>query len=87
VLDQARALAEEATRAGRRAEFLAALTEINRRLETQAVSWGDPMFHYRHLGLLEYRAGGPLLHVYYAVDESRQLVHVTNFRLLLPGAE
>ena len=42
--------------------------------------WGDPSARLRWLGLLKCRGSLAPLNVYYAVDEARRIVYVTEFR-------
>ena len=55
LLDQLRTWAEEAGRLGLAAEFLAAIRQVNRRLETTPHTWGDPLWEYDTIQAVERR--------------------------------
>lgn len=57
--DQLRRWAGQATRLGRRAEFLVALRGMTERLELIPEDWGDPLFGYDHINAEEYRGMVP----------------------------
>ena len=78
-LKQLKALLQRAITLGRRTEFLTALKDINEKLTSDPLAWGDPQFHMRQLGLLGCHAIHNFLHLFYAVDEQRRLVYVKEF--------
>ncbi|HEY7428358.1 MAG TPA: hypothetical protein VH682_29265 [Gemmataceae bacterium] len=82
--EQLKDLTAQAIRLGKYKDFLAAVKEIARRLSSDPLQWGDPLYHYRHLELMQYRGVHAPLYVLYAVDEQRKLVYVSQFRPL-PG--
>ena len=62
--------------------ILDALKFINHKLTTDPVSWGDPLYPLRNVGLRMYRGLRRPLQVHYAVDEVRRLVYVKAVALL-----
>jgi hypothetical protein len=79
VRDSLLALRKTASDHGVLPQFQQALRNHYQQLSTEPLTWGDPLFHYRHLQLLQCRGGGPLLYVFYAVDETRRLVYLAEF--------
>jgi hypothetical protein len=75
-----RQLGRRAWQAGMAGELARALREIDSRLRTDPVAFGDPGYRLRHLALLTCRGSRPPLYVYYAVDEDRRIVYVTEFK-------
>ena len=70
-----------AVRNGLLDRLTAALRELDTRLRTDPVAWGDPLYPYPNLRLLLYqRVVGPI-YVLYAVDEMRRIVYL---RQILP---
>jgi hypothetical protein len=53
---------------------------IIERLTNDPLGWGDPNYRLHHLGLLRCRGLRSPLSVYYAVDEVRRIVYLTEFR-------
>jgi hypothetical protein len=75
-----RILGRKALEVGRADELADALREIDGRLRTEPVGFGEPSYRLRHLGLLKCLGSRPPLYVYYAVDEVRRIVYVMEFR-------
>lgn len=64
-------------------EAFAEVTEyIYGKLTTEPVSWGDPQYYLREMGVLVCHGTHPMLHVYFGVDEIRKLVYVKDFCLM-----
>ncbi|HJZ55775.1 MAG TPA: hypothetical protein VKE74_12480 [Gemmataceae bacterium] len=78
VFTSLRALAAAAVRIGRRAEFIAAVREMEERLRTDPEAWGNPLKDYRGLRLTVYRRYGQVLIVTYAVHIDGSPVFVMN---------
>jgi hypothetical protein len=80
-LDQARRLADVATAAGKRVEFVRWLREVNYRLAHEADEWGESRDTYPGRRI-EDRVGmvGDLT-VWYSIDFPRAIVYVKEFRL------
>jgi hypothetical protein len=76
LLDRIRAWAADATARGVRSEFLAALKEMNERLEADPVAWGDLLREYVQIDAVEMRGMVPRwLLVWYGVhDRARQVI-------------
>lgn len=86
LLDQLRLWADEAERLGLAAEFLAAIRQVNRRLEMTPHTWGDPLWEYDTIQAVERRGMIPKwLMVWYGVHESARQVIVRNL-LPAPGS-
>jgi hypothetical protein len=79
--EQVRLWAEKAARLGMARPFAATLRTLQHKLTVEPLTWGDPQYHYRQLGLLVYRGYQDLLYVHYAVDEPRRIVYVKNVKL------
>jgi hypothetical protein len=77
-IQRVRSLAVLAQRLGILPELTAAVRPIARQLADEPLSWGDPTHHLRHLGLLKHVRVYGFLRVYYAVDEARRIVYVTD---------
>ena len=83
LLDAIRVWVEEAKSLGRGVEFLAALREINERLETDPHGWGDRLRGYPVINAFEMRGMIPQwLLAWYGVDDRARQVIV---RRLLPA--
>lgn len=82
--NQIQSLGQTAAARGLGPEFLAAIKHSIHRLQVEPAAWGDPLYRLPDLGLQEYRGGGPLIYVYYAVDETRRIVYISDVRLTLP---
>ena len=61
-------------------QLAAALRTIDGELRNDPIAFGDPSYQLRHLGLLKCMGSVQPLYVYYAVDEQRRIVYVTEFR-------
>jgi hypothetical protein len=73
------AYAQQAGARGVLPVFARALREINDKLETDPLGWGDPNYRLRNLGLLMCLGPHPFLFVYYGVDEQRRVVYIKGF--------
>jgi hypothetical protein len=83
LLDQLLGWSVQAKRLGVGAEFLAALREVNRRLNTDPAEWGDPLREYTSIDAAEPRGMVPKwLLVWYGVHVPARQVIV---RALLPA--
>lgn len=86
VLRQLRTWAEQATRLGRRADYLDVLKRINRFLQDAPHAWGDLLKEYRHIEAVERRGLIPnWVLVWYGVDDASRLVIVRDV-LPAPGS-
>jgi hypothetical protein len=84
VLGEMRVLSLRAIRKGLSLQLASAFAAMNARLAVDPDVWGDPQSQLPALGLLLYRrVEGPII-VYYAVDQTRQIVYVRNV-LPFPG--
>lgn len=83
-LDQLRVFGERAKRLGLQRDFLDAVKYISARLAEDPLRWGDPQYRYRQLDLLLCRGIHRMLQAHYAVDETRRIVYVKEFKPL-PG--
>jgi hypothetical protein len=78
-------LHDEAARAGRRAEFLAAVKRISRRLRTDPGSFGEELFDLPALRLTV-KVGVVLpVAVEFGVHADRRIVFIRTFRYVEPG--
>jgi hypothetical protein len=59
-------------------EFADALRTIDQRLADDPLRWGDPTNRLHYLGLLKHLRIYQFLRIYYAVDEVRRIVYVTD---------
>jgi hypothetical protein len=84
VRGQVLALAGQAAARGCYPAFLQALQTIVQRLTNDPLSCGDPNYRLHQLGLTKCHAVYSLLHVYYAVDEQRRIVYLTDVQAF-PG--
>lgn len=50
--EQLKTLMIQAMRLGMQEEFLETVKDIAQRLATSPLEWGDPLYQFRHLGLL-----------------------------------
>ena len=78
------AWAAQAATLGIREEYLAALKSIQGRLAEAPMTWGDPQYNLRSLGLTVYRGLCRPLQILYAVDQGLRVVYVMHYRPL-PG--
>lgn len=85
VLARLREWARVAVSIGLRAEFVAALREMEARLQSDPELWGDPLWDYRTLRLTLYRRYGPVLMTYYVAHADGLLVLVREVELT-PGS-
>jgi hypothetical protein len=83
-IEQLSAWAEKAERLGIKKEYTDALKTIQEKLATEPLTWGDPQYQLRYLGLLLHHRVHWFLHIAYAVDEARRLVYVKECRPM-PG--
>jgi hypothetical protein len=77
VRQQLRVWAQRAIALGLRDQYAAELWTMVARLESDPESWGDPLFRFHHLGLLNYRARTAFFYVAYSVDAGRRIVYVS----------
>jgi hypothetical protein len=77
-IQRVRSLAVRAQELGILPQLTAAVRTITRRLADEPSSWGDPTHRLHHLGLLKHVRVYGFLRVYYAVDEARRIVYVTD---------
>ena len=61
-----------------------ALTTLLNGLQIEPLTLGDPLFTYRHMGLLLCHSMRWPLRVHYAIDEQRRIVYVQQFSVV-PG--
>jgi len=80
-MDELKAIAAEATRLGRRAEFVANLKELDFRLRCEPHDWGESRGYLRVLDL-EIRFGVVgLITVWYGMNLATRTVYVKTLRL------
>jgi hypothetical protein len=84
VRGQILALTERTTAIGSYPQFLQALRAIVQRLTSDPLAWGDPNYRLRNLDLVKCHGIHSILHVYYAVDEQRRIVYLTDVQAF-PG--
>jgi hypothetical protein len=70
-----------AVRIGMREEFVAAVAEMDQRLQADPEAWGDPVRDYQGLSLTQYFRYGQLLIVDYAVHIDGTPVFVLDVHL------
>jgi len=75
--DELRRLAERAAALGIGPRFAAALTEIRERLQSDPLTWGDPLYRLHNLGVVVCRRLTDRLLVEYAVHEAQRVVWLT----------
>src|SRR5438128_1951557 len=71
-----RLLALRAIRNGLLGPFTAALREIRIQLESDPITWGDPLYLLPVFGWLLYQRAINPLHVSFGVDDDRKIVYV-----------
>ncbi|MBY0456442.1 MAG: hypothetical protein K2V38_03835 [Gemmataceae bacterium] len=81
VLSKLRDWGRVAVRVGMRDEFLAAVREMEDRLQAAPESWGDPVRTHRGLKLTEYQRYGPIFIVVYHVYAGGNPVFAWDVRL------
>jgi hypothetical protein len=76
VISELRAMSDRAINFGVEREFSACLRQIQTRLASDRLGWDEIRFHSRALGLAVGHAGTSMLHVRFAVDETRRIVYL-----------
>jgi len=84
VRDQLWQWAEAANQAGLADQYLDALKTIENKLKNEPLSWGDPLYPFRHLELIMCRGIHWIFLVEYGVHEGKRIVFIKEYRLL-PG--
>jgi hypothetical protein len=82
--DAVRALGKKAIHRGLKKEFLDSIEFIIEKLSEEPLGWGDPLYSYKAMDLSLCHGIYFLLHIYYAVDENKQIVYVQEL-LPIPG--
>jgi hypothetical protein len=82
---QLRAWGQEAVAQGEGQSFTAALRMIDGKMAQEPLTWGDPLYNHRRLGLVMYRAQSPPFQVHYAVDEANRIVYVRQINRVSDG--
>jgi len=72
--DQMRVLAERAVERGYFDRFRDTLLSVQLRLQTDPMSWGEPLFRLRHIGATAYHQIDDSIHFNYIVKESHRIV-------------
>lgn len=85
VFDNLRTWGEVANRIGLRAEYLAALREMEQRLRTDPGEWGDPIWNLRGLSMVVYHRTGPIFLIRYGLHTDGTYVFVRDVELT-PGS-
>ena len=85
VLANLRTWGERAVQVGYRDEFVAALREMEDRLQHAPLSWGDPQWNFRSLNLTYYQRTGAVLLVRYVARVDGSHVFVRDVQLT-PGS-
>ena len=67
-----------------RSSLLATLSAIQKHLATDPLTWGERAFDLHHARLAVCDGFHERIHVRYAVDETRRIVYIGEYRLL-PG--
>ncbi len=80
-LDTAKDWLRRAPTLGILSTLKAALARILDRLKNDPVSWGNPLFHYRNLGMTMYNATEWDIIVTYGVDVTHRLVCIQKLQL------
>jgi hypothetical protein len=78
---QLRTWGERAIHLGIGQQYLEALRFVWRRMSTDPLVWGDPVFNLHNLDLLVLRGANPMLYVQYAVHQVERVVFVTSLHL------
>ena len=76
-----RTLRQRAVARGLLPQLALAVDRAERRLLSDPLSWGDPECRLRHLNLLKCHGTSPPLIVYFAVDEARRRVYVSDVKV------
>ena len=74
-------LGAAAERADLHPEFMVAIRDLQRRLETDPREWGDPFRTLKGMNCILYRRFGRFFVVYYAVHETERAVFVQDISL------
>ncbi len=72
----------KAAKRGKGEQFLEALRTIHHRLGRDAITFGEPLFHFRALKLTVYQAVVKPVVVIYVVHEEKPLVFLRDVKLL-----
>ncbi len=81
ILATLRSWTELADRAGLRREYADALRVVQRLLEREPLTWGDPLYRLQHLDLTIYRGMHWFLIVDYGIHDGERLTFVRQYRL------
>src|SRR5262245_7044429 len=84
VRDQLQEWGRSASSQELRASLAEAMTDIDRRLATDPLTWGEPSYRLHRLGLVVCHGFHARIQVRFAVDQARGIVYVAWFKLL-PG--
>jgi hypothetical protein len=85
IREQLKSWGELSTRLYRQSDYLAAVREMNDRLEHDPATWGDPLKSLHGMKANLFRRYGPILMVFYAVHDERLVVLVQRV-VLTPGS-
>jgi hypothetical protein len=77
-------IGKKAKTLGLAAEAASALKTIVEKLANEPLTWGDPNYQLHSAGLVVHHAICLPFHVYYGVDEAKQLVYIKKIEAL-PG--
>jgi hypothetical protein len=81
VVERMKGLAKRAVALGLAEQFREDLQQIQQKLLTESMTWGDPIYRLRHLGLVVHHRLEATMQILYAVDEQRRIVYVKEIKL------
>lgn len=82
ILEEIKSLAEIAKKRGQLPEFRTWLQEAQRRLSTDPVDWGDPLYSLPSLSLKMFRGQVGNLNVHYGVHEANRFAVIKSIAFL-----
>jgi len=80
--EQMRVLVSRAVKRGYFDRFRETLVSVQLRLQTNPVSWGEPLFRMRHIGATTYHQIHDSIHFIYIVKESHRIVWLKDLQPL-----
>jgi len=80
MLSRVRAFQSRAAELNIQPDFQRVMNTLIQQLLTDPLGWGDPQYRFHQLDLLQCHGICEFMQVYYAVDEERQIVFITELR-------
>jgi hypothetical protein len=84
ILEKLRQYNQRSKALGIGGEYLTLIRAMNGRLETDPLTWGDPLYALEHLHLVIYRRIHGFLVIFYGADEANRRIFVNRIDAL-PG--